>query len=253
MNDAAVTFVGDVHGCYEELLELCQRCLFRYVEAGESVVFLGDLVDRGPQSAACVNLVRELQMNYPDQIECIMGNHEDWHLRYHHHEIESIENDSKNPMKMIPEHADAFKQLNESQRNWLYERPVYWQGLGFIAIHGGIPIQARNFDDFFDKKIKQMTMRLRHIDERKNMVSLSDITAKKISYWGDSYDGRMGFAVYGHQVFQEVKMHKLALGIDTGCCFGGKLTAARFIEGDYNPIITQIPARKAYFKYTIYG
>jgi len=250
--DRAVTFVGDVHGCYEELLELCQRCLFNRVEAGERVVFLGDLVDRGPQSAACVELVREMQMLYSDRVECIMGNHEDWHIRYHHHRIEEVTEGKLNPMEMIPEHEQTFRELNSSQRVWLSERPIYWSGLGFIAIHGGIPKIARNFDDFFSKNVKRITMRLRKVDEKQKMISYqlhhSDDEVEG-SPWGDLYDGRLGYAVYGHQVYKEVQSHNLALGIDTGCCFGGKLTAARFVEGSESPELVQIPAKRVYFNY----
>ena len=52
----------------------------------------------------------------------------------------------------------------------------------------------------------------------------------------------MGYAFYEHQVFQEIKVNQFAMGIDTGCCFEVKLTAARFIEGEFDPILTQIPA-----------
>ena len=49
--------------------------------------------------------------------------------------------------------------MSKSQRNWLAERPVYWIGLGFIATYGSIPEQVKHVDDFFDKKVRQMTMR----------------------------------------------------------------------------------------------
>lgn len=247
----AITFIGDVHGCYDELLELCKRSLFVQVEKGEHLVFLGDLIDRGPESAACVDLVKELQQDFPSQVECIMGNHEDWHLRYHKHEEKFVESGILNPMFMIPEHEEAHKNLNEPQRQWLKERPIYWRGFGYLAIHGGVPKQVHHFDDFNDKTNQNMTMRLRQLDHKGNMISFSqnEEIAIKGTPWGDKYDGRLGFAVYGHQVYSEVKEHEYALGIDTGCCFGGKLTAARFIEGQTKPTYTQIPARKNYFNY----
>lgn len=247
----AVTFIGDIHGCYDELLELCQRTLFDQVRAGEHLIFLGDLVDRGPQSAACVNLVRQLQMNYPDRVECIMGNHEDWHLRFYSHEEKHHKDGTKNPMHMIPEHRDAHQNMNVSHQEWLKDRPVYWQGFGFIAIHGGIPKNVKRWDDFLFKDNRSMTMRLRQVDGQDNMVTFApnDEIVIKGTPWADRYDGRLGFAVYGHQVYTEVKTHEYAMGIDTGCCFGGKLTAARFLEGQTKPILTQIPARKNYFNY----
>ena len=134
---------------------------------------------------------------------------------------------------------------------WLKERPVFWKGHGFLGVHGGIPKQVKRYDDFLFKNNRHMTMRLREVDAHDNMVTFTpneEIEIKGIP-WGDRYDGRLGFAVYGHQVYNEVKIHEYAMGIDTGCCFGGKLTAAHFKEGKTRPEFTQIPARKNYFSY----
>ena len=50
-------------------------------------------------------------------------------------------------------------------------------------------------------------------------------------FWADLYDGNEGFVVYGHQSFKEPKKSKHALGIDTGCVYGNKLSAVVFNSG----------------------
>ena len=70
--------IGDVHGCLDELDELL--ALIRPA-AGDHIHFLGDLVDRGPDSLGVVRRVRALFSEFPGSV-CIAGNHEDKALRY---------------------------------------------------------------------------------------------------------------------------------------------------------------------------
>ena len=71
--DAPFYAVGDIHGRADLLADLLAR-----IEANEAekIVFLGDYVDRGPDSAATLKLLFDLQQRRPDQIVCLMGNHE---------------------------------------------------------------------------------------------------------------------------------------------------------------------------------
>ena len=70
--------VGDLHGCYDEAVKLLKEC---DVRAEDHVIFLGDLVDRGPENGRCVDLAmhRELVQGRP---ACVLGNHEEKHLYY---------------------------------------------------------------------------------------------------------------------------------------------------------------------------
>ena len=69
-------FIGDVHGCLEELITLLSR--LEYNSACDTLVFVGDLVDRGPESVGVVRHVRELQAEHgQEKVQCVMGNHEE--------------------------------------------------------------------------------------------------------------------------------------------------------------------------------
>lgn len=71
--------IGDVHGETAHLFKLLS-CL-PTLDADDTIVFLGDYVDRGPHSAAVVNFIRELPENTKAQVVALRGNHEDAWLR----------------------------------------------------------------------------------------------------------------------------------------------------------------------------
>ena len=73
-----VICVGDIHGCLEEFDELLRT--LQYNKEREQLILLGDLMDRGPDPVGCVRRARELDL------ACIMGNHEEKHLRWRRHE-----------------------------------------------------------------------------------------------------------------------------------------------------------------------
>ncbi|MFN2516915.1 MAG: metallophosphoesterase family protein [Pyrinomonadaceae bacterium] len=69
------TFViGDIHGRCAQLNRLLD--LLPREESSDTLVFLGDLIDRGPDAPGCVELVLKLQRDNPDQVRCLRGNHE---------------------------------------------------------------------------------------------------------------------------------------------------------------------------------
>ena len=81
--------------------------------------------------------------------------------------------------------------------------------------------------DNLSKKEKQKKLRLRYLDENYEFLTYGK-EDEKSTFWADIYDGNQGFVIYGHQWFEEVYKNKFALGIDTGCVYGNKLTAVIF-------------------------
>jgi serine/threonine protein phosphatase 1 len=71
--------IGDIHGCLDEL-----RCLIEDlpIESGDRLIFLGDYVDRGPNSKGVLTYIIELQKREELEIICLKGNHEDMFLAY---------------------------------------------------------------------------------------------------------------------------------------------------------------------------
>ena len=69
--------IGDIHGCLTKLIELIELC---HADAGNrpaKFIFLGDYIDRGPVSRGVVEFLMSLQQDRPDDVICLMGNHED--------------------------------------------------------------------------------------------------------------------------------------------------------------------------------
>lgn len=69
--------IGDIHGCLTKLIELVELCRGNASEQRTKFVFLGDYIDRGPDSKGVINYLMLLQQDRPEDVICLMGNHED--------------------------------------------------------------------------------------------------------------------------------------------------------------------------------
>jgi len=249
MKSTRTMIVGDVHGCLGELDELIERLA---PSQGDKVHFLGDLVDRGPDSLGVVRRVRGLLEEFPGSV-CIAGNHEDKALRYR---------ESGRPLPSWANDADADDWAFLEGLPLIHRMPEH----DAIMVHGGF------FPAFFDaygelgevpadwrtakgKRADRMRrfLRIRKVNSAGNMISLYQATAAD-QRWAELYDGREGFAFYGHDAVIDPPRPVLdehAMNLDTGCCFGGRLSAAVLEAGAdaYDAAIVSVPARKAYAHY----
>ncbi|KAB1079341.1 metallophosphoesterase family protein [Methylobacterium soli] len=76
--------IGDIHGCLKHLRVLLDKIEEHRTGRSRKLVFLGDYIDRGPDSAGVIALLRELQEREPENVVCLMGNHEDLMLHAHY-------------------------------------------------------------------------------------------------------------------------------------------------------------------------
>jgi bis(5'-nucleosyl)-tetraphosphatase (symmetrical) len=236
-----VVAVGDVHGCIEELKELLKT--IQYNKNQMRLVFLGDLMDRGPDPVACVRKVRELD------VECIMGNHEEKHLRWRKHEKNRQLTGKANPMKPMSA-ADmlANEQLSDQDITWMKSLPLKLNlGDNWWAVHAGCEPRLP-----LAKQIPAQIMRVRFVNENGMGQSLNPDKSQPEGtvYWTEQWKGPENI-VYGHCVhdlknprYDIIAGYGACLGIDTGCCFGGHLTAVMFNEPDWD--IVQVKAKQKY-------
>lgn len=245
-SDRISVVVGDVHGCVDELKELLNTIQFNKNQM--RLVFLGDLVDRGPDPVACVRKVRELD------VECIMGNHEENVLRWRKHEKNRQLTGKANPMKRKSE-ADclAAEQLSDQDLTWLKSLPLKLNlGNNWWAVHAGCEPRLS-----LAKQIPAQIMRVRFVNPDGMAQSLNPDKSQPDGtvYWSEQWKGPENI-VYGHCV-HDLKNPRIdnysfpfhtpgvtCLGIDTGCCFGGHLTAALF-HGTHIEI-AQVKAKRKY-------
>ena len=238
-------FIGDLHGCIAELQELCEGTLYASLSAGNSCIFLGDLFDRGPDSLGVVRLVRELMIQYPTRVDCLLGNHDEWYLRYSQHEQAKALTGKKNLMTTTPEKIKIFQTLSSEDLDWLAKRPVYIATPSWLAVHAGIPEGVVQREQLISKRYRQRALRLRDIDDDGKMLALGQSGTP----WADRYDGRFGKVIYGHQARVQIRRSAYAFGIDTGCCFGDALTALELNDRGEEILVHSVPAKKVYSQY----
>lgn len=223
-----VDVIGDVHGCYEELILLLQKLgyeqnngLYRHPEE-RKLVFLGDLCDRGPKSLSVLELVKKL-VDTELALHC-PGNHDDKLMRWCQGRNVQVKHGLETTVGEIEETEDS-----EETKKWIeaYLRslPLYFvfdQG-ELIVVHAGIKSEY----------IGTNHKRLRE-------TCLYGFPTGKIDYHGlperdpvtKHYKGK-ALLVHGHTPIHEPEWEKNVLNIDTGCVFGGKLTAFRYPEREF--------------------
>jgi len=175
-----IYIVGDPHGCRAELEALCAEL---GVTEQDLVVFVGDLVRKGPDSKGVVDLVR----NAPNMVT-VRGNNEEKLLRGN---------------KTIPE-------LTDEDLEWIASLPVVISLPETLVVHGGIDPRKPNADH--------------DVDDLQNVRSMVPDGSYDPPYWFDQYEGPER-VFFGHTVLEAPIIREHAVGLDTGCVYGGELTA----------------------------
>lgn len=232
-------FVGDVHGCVEELIALL--ILLGYVDAGtrrprrhpegRTLVLLGDLTDRGPANLAVLRLVRELEAAGAIRI---LGNHDEklarWLLGNKKIRIAAGLQGTIDEMVDLPE--EEMLDLGA----WLgsAEPHVMLDGGRVAAAHAGIDEKNQGRRSGGARSFGLYGAATGLLDENDVPIALD---------WALDYAGK-AVVVHGHVVHEEPRIVGNVVAIDTGCVFGGRLTAYRWPERTFE----SVPARQAYFE-----
>lgn len=174
-----VYVVGDVHGCLEELRALWDRL---DPATNEMVVFVGDLVRKGPASTGVVEFVS----SRPNAVS-VRGNNE---------------------MKILDDKVDTepFKSVMADIASF----PLVVSWGDSMAVHGGIDTRQPLSD-----QLPQDILETRAIPPENGYDG---------PFWFQQYDGP-GRVFFGHTVLEDQFVSKSAVGLDTGCVYGGNLTA----------------------------
>lgn len=212
--------IGDVHGCHEELDRLLRMLS---PTRDDTVVMLGDVVNRGPDSHETVRLCREVNAIL------LMGNHERRFLRSRM---------GKRWRSLNAVDMEAFRSLDDE--DWAYldgaRKYFYLPKEDTVFVHGGfmpgVPWQMQG---------KNIITQIQVIDPEGCPKKRSD-APPGCPHWSDLWMGSP-FVVYGHTPWHEVHRTQWTLGLDTGCVYGGALSA--LILPDKS--IIQIKAARAYY------
>jgi hypothetical protein len=221
---------------------------------GDTVVFVGDLMDKGPDSLGVVRLVREWSENGPFQVVLVEGNHEDTHRRYRRNMVVRPEVGQQQHERK-PELLELTSQLSDEDVLFLGSSVLFHRvpEHNVLVVHGGIPGTLTKMpespDDLSDLTSKErkrlnLVMRTRRLDrETGHFLKLSESTEDD-PMWSELYDGRFGHVVFGHEPFMDgpyVSEH--STGVDTGSVFGGRLTSL-VLDSEGSRSFVSVPSRK---------
>ena len=244
-----IIIVGDIHGCIEELNELIHKI---NLQPSDSLYFIGDLIDRGPDSVAVVKKCYSLSLEY--SVKLILGNHEEKFLRYLKH-IET-KTGLETQMSGVDEFPQLIKGLEKGEIDFL--RSAYYsielQEEKITLLHGGISNQVKfsfprtyqyGVDNPKEFKGLDLITKVRYLSPEGKFVGLNEETDAD-KYWAEVYNGSYGHIYFGHQPFmQELPQNFVhATGLDTGCVFGGWLSAVIIENG--NKSFISVKAKETY-------
>ena len=187
----------------------------------DRVIFAGDLVDRGPRRRECV----ELAMRH----SCILGNHEEKHLRIRRQQRKDV----------IPDHAETIRVLDDRHFKYFESLPLYLRipEANAVVVHAavlpGIPIEQQPSSVLLHGQCIRPPAR----DTKWPSKAPSDW-----KFWTNYWQGPER-VIFGHTVLDRPLVSRWAVGIDTGCVHGGALTAV--VLPDWK--IVSVPARKNYW------
>ena len=236
MNYKRILAVGDIHGMYEKLVSLME--LIQFNQDDDLLIFLGDYIDRGPQSLECLDYVMDLYKQYPERVIPLLGNHEVMCLNYYRYEGRRrsyMMDDLDKQMVMVwldnggTDTHKQFKKLKhpelQKRLRWMQMRSNHYQIGDYYFCHAGI-------QPFIP------------LDKQKE----GDLLWMREGFF-DLYDGRYGTIVAGHTPVQELSKkywkdeqppttpqfldNKIIL-CDTGSFLeGGKLSCVDVLTGEY--------------------
>ncbi|MFF9485387.1 polynucleotide kinase-phosphatase [Streptomyces sp. NPDC014676] len=225
--------IGDIHGCAAELEALLGK--LGYVDGvhpeGRTAVFVGDLVDRGPDSPAVLR--RVMAMVKAGGALCVPGNHENKFGRYlkgrkvqHTHGL-----------------AETIGQMDGESEEFRAEVREFIDGLvshyvldggRLVVCHAGLP----------EKYHGRTSGRVRSHALYGDTTGETDEFGLPVRYpWAEDYRGRAA-VVYGHTPVPEATWLNNTICLDTGAVFGGKLTALRWPERE----LVDVPAERVWYE-----
>jgi protein phosphatase len=234
--------IGDIHGCYEELCELL-TCLGYEMDLSNvdypsarhpqkrMVIFLGDLVDRGPQTPAVLRLV--MGMVNDGTAACVAGNHD----------VKLMKKLKGQDVRITHGLKESLAQLERESSEFKAEVANFIEGLiGHLLLDDGKLVVA-------------------HAGMKKELQGLSSNEARQFALYGETtgetdecglpvrynwakdYSGE-AIVVYGHTPVLEPEWVNKTICVDTGCVFGGRLTALRYPENE----LVSVKALRTYYQ-----
>jgi hypothetical protein len=224
--------VGDVHGCADEVKDLLDRLAFA---SDDQLVFVGDLVNKGPDSRGVLRLVRELGAR------SVLGNHEHRLIAARVARREGQAGPRLNPLQ-----EELVRTFTEEEWAELEALPlkIDLPEHGIRVVHAGV-VPGVPFEELDVRTVTRM----------RSLKPDGTPSDKWGTLWGALWSGPP-HVVFGHNARKFPQLHPAATGLDTACVYGGKLTALVLEAGQAPPppaerksLLVSVDARKVHEDY----
>lgn len=232
--------IGDIHGCRDELVVLLDRLGYTVggtreepqvtAPEGRKAVFVGDLVDRGPDSPGVLRLV--MHMVGSGTALCVPGNHD----------VKLQRKLAGRDVRVTHGLAETLEQLTAEPEDFKREVAKFIDGLvshyvlddgKLVVAHAGLKQELQG----------RASRGVREFALYGETTGETDEFGLPVRYdWARDYRGP-AMVVYGHTPAPEPEWVNRTICIDTGCVFGGKLTALRYPEKE----LISVPAAREYY------
>jgi hypothetical protein len=205
--------VGDLHGCYDELLDLLAQLSFT---ANDRLLTVGDLIVKGPKNREVLDL-----FSSDERFSSVIGNHDLALLRYWRGESTELYSAQKQT-------HDELADRRERYQSYLESLPLMIDLGSHVIVHAGVrpgvPLAEQSLEDLTE---------LRTLGENR--------TRRQGTPWYKVYDGEK-FVFFGHWPAQTPRRGPKAMGLDTGCVYGHSLSAYIIDTKE----LVSVPARLVY-------
>ena len=234
--------IGDIHGCFDELIELLRKLGYKtstqpdgntIVESpeGRKAIFVGDYVDRGPKVTEVLRLI--MRMHETGAAFCVPGNHDVKLVR-------ALRGKNVKPTHGL---AESLAQLADEPPELKTHIAEFLDGLvshyvldngKLVVAHAGMKAELQGRASGRVREFAMYGETTGETDEFGLPIRLN---------WAEEYRGA-ATVVYGHTPVAEPQWVNRTINIDTGCVFGGKLTALRYPEKE----LVSVPAHQTYYE-----
>lgn len=244
-----IAVLGDIHGCIIEFQELYNHLQWQSLD---EIWTVGDLVDRGPDSGAVVQFCMD------NNIKSVMGNHDDVIVNHWKRRLK----EGFNPRKQ--DKVISLSQLNEERIAWLEKLPPLhvMDDENLILVHAGIwpkiPLYKQPYSVIRAQLINPDlpgAVRWWGDDAMDCKPNKTEDESRKEGWerWYRLYDHEQN-CIYGHSVFAQPFIHQnpgcgMTIGVDTGSCFGGSITACIY-ENNKEPYFLSVKSKQVWYNDT---